>query len=213
MVRMMTANDDYDYIIKVIQYLDRQFGIRFFINSKDFDVLYRWWEKRIPYAVVSESLRQVVERRLLKNKPITSFSVFSREVRLNYQSFLNLDVGRERSDRQEEHAEIKFFLKQFPEALDFLKSDFARLGAEYIQNSAALRGQTDQFRQDRRKIGAADAGPVYEKLLLHFQNDAELNAKCKWFLKNLAPDLRRPEIEKKYRLNYLLHKFAIPSFD
>ena len=210
---MITVNDDYDYIIRVIQYLDRQFAIRFFISSKDFDVLYRWWEKRIPFAVVSESLRRVVERRLLKKKPVISFSVFSHEVRLNYQSFLSLNVGRERSEPQDEHSEIKMFLSKLPAALDFLKNDFARLSAECMQNDAALRGQTDQFRQDRRKIGTADAGPVYEKLLLHCQNDIELNAKCEWFLKNLAPDLRRPEIEKKYRLNYLLHKFAIPSFD
>jgi hypothetical protein len=87
------------------------------------------------------------------------------------------------------------FLTKFPAALDFLKADFIRLSAEYIQN------------------GKADDGPVNEKLLRHFRDDAELNAKCAWFLKNLAPDLRRPEIEKKYRLNYLLHKFAIPSFE
>ena len=61
--------------------------------------------------------------------------------------------------------------------------------------------------------GMADAGPVHEKLLSHFRDDAELNAKCAWFLNNLAPAPRRPEIEKKYRLNYLLHKFAIPSFE
>ena len=192
---MMAVNDDYDYIIKVIQYLDRQFNINFFISSKDFDVLYRWWEKRIPFAVVSEALRRVVECRLLKKKPIISFSVFSHEVRLNYQSFLSLNVGRERSEPRDEHGEIKAFLTEFPAALDFLKVDFARLGAEYMQNNVA------------------DAGPIHEKLLRHFQDDAELNAKCAWFLKNIAPDLRRPEIEKKYRLNYLLHKFAIPSFD
>jgi hypothetical protein len=192
---MMAANDDYDYIIKVIQYLDRQFAIHFFISSKDFDVLYRWWEKRIPYAVVSEALRRVVERRSLKKKPVTSFSAFSREVRLNYQSFLSLNVGRERCEPQDEHGEIKTFLSKFPKSLDFLKNDFTRLGAECMKNQTA------------------DASPVHEKLLRHFQNDAELNAKCEWFLKNLAPDLRRPEIEKKYRLNYLLHKFSIPSFE
>jgi hypothetical protein len=191
----MAVNDDYDYIIKIIQYLDRQFAIRFFISSKDFDVLYRWWEKRIPYAVVSEALCRVVERRLLKNKPVTSFSVFSHEVRLNYQSFLSLNVGRERSEPQDAHDEIKVFLSKFPAALDFLKADFDRLAAEYLQNNTV------------------DAGPVHEKLLFHFHDDAELNAKSAWFLKNLAPDLRRPEIEKKYRLNYLLHMFAIPSFD
>jgi len=192
---MTAANDDYDYIIRIIQYLDRQFAIRFFISSKDFDVLYRWWEKRIPFAVVSEALRRVVERRLPRNKPVASFAVFSRDVRLDYQSFLNLNVGRERRETRDEPDETKAFLTNFPAALDFLKADFTRLGAEYMQN------------------GTADAGPVYEKLLLHFQDDAELNAKCAWFLKNLAPDLRRPEIEKKYRLNYLLHKFSIPGFE
>ena len=191
----MAVNEDYDYIIRIIQFLDRQFAIHFFISSKDFDVLYRWWEKRIPFAVVSEALRRVVDRRLLKNRPITSFSVFSHEVRLDYQSFLSLNVGRERNETRDAFDEIKAFLTNFPEALNFLKDDFARLGAEYMQNNQA------------------DAGSVYEKLLIHFQNDAELNAKCAWFLKNLAPDLRLPEIEKKYRLNYLLHKFAIPGFD
>jgi hypothetical protein len=210
---MMNAGGDYDYIIRIIQFLDSQFAIRFFISSKDFDVLYRWWEKRIPFSVVSEALRRVVERRLDKGKPVASFSVFSHEVRLNYRSFLSLNVGRERKDEPEEHGEIKAFLAGFPDALDFLKADFTRLGVEYMQKSAVLRGKTDQFRQDRQKIGAVDAGPVYEKLLRHFQEDAELNAKCAWFLNNLAPDLRRPEIEKKYRLNYLLHKFSIPAFD
>jgi hypothetical protein len=191
----MDANEDYDYIIKIIQYLDRQFNIRFFISSKDFDVLYRWWEKRIPYSVVSESLRQVVERRLRKKKPLVSFSIFSQEVRYNYQSFLSLHVGRERIELQEEHDEINTFLRNYPAALDSLRSDFGALCFEYLQNNKA------------------DPGPFYEKLLTHFQNDAELNTKSEWFLKNLAPPLRSPEIEKKYCLNYLLHKFSIPNFD
>jgi hypothetical protein len=192
---MMSGSDDYDYIIRIIQYLDRQFAIRFFITSKDFDVLYRWWEKRIPFAVVSAALRRVIERRSPHKPPIASFSVFSREVRLDYQSFLNLSIGRERGELREERDEVKTFLGKFPEALEFLKSDFERLGAEYARN------------------GLVDAGPVHEKLLRHFRADAELNAKCSWFLKNLAPALRRPEIENKYRLNYLLHKFGIPSFE
>jgi hypothetical protein len=192
---MTAANDDYDYIIRIIQFLDRQFAIRFFVSSKDFDVLYRWWEKRIPFTVVSAALSRVVERRLLRNKPVASFSVFSRDVRLDYQSFLSLNIGRERTEKQGERNEIKTFLNNFPEALDFLKADFALLDAERLQNNTV------------------DPGPVHEKLLRHFRDDVELNAKCAWFLKNLALDLRRPEIEKKYRLNYLLHKFSIPSFD
>ena len=192
---MMADNADYDYIIRIIQYLDRQFAIRFFISSKDFDVLYRWWEKRIPYAVVSQSLQRVVERRRSKGKAVRSFSVFSRDMRLDYQSFLNLNVGRSRDETRDAHSEIRSFLNQLPEALGFLKEDLSRVGAEYLQK------------------GATDSITVHEKLLEHFKDDPELNAKCAWFLKNLAPELRRPEIEKKYRLNYLLHKFAIPAFE
>ena len=192
---MMAGNADYDYIIRIIQHLDRQFAIRFFISSKDFDVLYRWWEKRIPFAVVSQSLQRVVERRQIKGKTVKSFSVFSRDMRLDYQSFLNLNVGRSRDENRDAHSGIRSFLNRLPEDLDFLKDDLARLSAEYMQK------------------GAADSGTVHEKLLEHFKDDPELNAKCAWFLKNLAPELRRPEIEKKYRLNYLLHKFAIPEFE
>ncbi len=191
----MIGSDDHDYIIRIIQFLDRQFAIRFFISSKDFDVLYRWWEKRIPIRVIDGALRRVVERRLAQGKPIVSFSVFSREVRLAYQSFLSLNVGSERKEPRDEHEAIKAFIKQFPPALEFLKDDFTGLAAEYMQT------------------GTADAEAFHEKMLDHFQDDGELNAKCAWFLNNLAPDLRRPEIEKKYRLNYLLHKFAVPAFE
>lgn len=192
---MNPTDDEYRYMIRIIQFLDSQFSIRFFISSKDFDILYRWWEKRIPFAVVSQALRRVIERRSPLKPPITSFSVFSQEVRRDYRSFMTLNIGRERGDRLPERDPVPEFLKRIPAALAFLKADFERLGAEYERD------------------GRADPGPLHEKLLDHFRDDDELNAKCDWFLKNLAPALRRPEIEATYRLNYLLHKFAVPSFE
>jgi hypothetical protein len=186
---------DYDYVIRIIQYLDLHFGIRFFISSRDFDVLYRWWEKRIPQAVIRDSLARVVARRRAHDKKIASFSVFSNEVRRNYQSFLALDIGRERSGPENEYAEIDHFLAAFPAALGFAKDDFAVLFA------------------GRRRKEETDPGPLEEKLLAHFQGDSELNARTAWFLGNLSPQLRRPEIERRYRLNYLYGKFAVPAFD
>ncbi len=192
----MKVGEDYDYIIRIIQFLESQFAIRFLISSKDFDVLYRWWEKKIPFHVVCRSLRRVVERRLAKNKPISSFAAFSHDVRREYSSFLSLQTGSTRQEGgAEEHAEMKAFLQRFPVAIDFLKRDFELLAAEFLCGKAV------------------DAGPLHEKLLSHFQGDAELDARCSCFMKNLAPALRRPEIEKKYRLNYLLHRFSIPAFE
>jgi hypothetical protein len=190
-----TASGDYDYIIRIIQYLDLHFGIRFFISSKDFDLLYHWWEKRVPAAVVQESLDRVVARSRSRGKPIAHFVVFSNEVRRNYQSFLSRGIGSVRAEPTDAHADIREFFVKFPPELEFVKSDFEALFASTLQG------------------GNADAGTLQEKLLDHFQNDGELNAKTAWFLKNLSPPLRRPEIERKYRLNYLFGKFAIPALD
>jgi hypothetical protein len=189
------AGEDFDYIIRIIQYLDQRYNIRFFISSKDFDLLYRWWEKRIPAALLRESLDRVVERSRSRQKPIAHFAVFSSEVRKNYQSFLDLNIGRERPEPADEHAGIRKFLAQFPPELEFMRGDFETLFSRLLQG------------------GVTDAKPLQEKLLAHFLNDNELNAKSAWFLQNLSPHLRRQDIEQKYRLNYLLAKFAIPGFD
>jgi hypothetical protein len=189
------AAGDYDYVIRVIQYLDQRHGVHFFISSRDFDILYRWWEKRIPEPLIREALDRVVERRRLQQKPLAGFSAFSNEVRRDFRSFLSLDIGGQRGEPEDEHAGIKSFLAQFPPALEFMKEEFAGFFDRLI------RGE------------APDAGPLQEKLLAHFQDDGELNAKTAWFLKNISPSMRRPEIERKYRLNYLAGRFAIPALD
>jgi len=186
---------DYDYIIRVIQYLDRRHGIRFFIGSRDFDVLYRWWEKRIPAAVLHESLDRVVERRRRLQRPLQRFSAFSYEVRRQHLAFLSLDIGRQRQESADAHADTRDFLEAFPPALEFMRSDFEA----HFQHR--LRGET------------APAGPLQERLLGHFNDDGELNAKTAWFLKNIDPRLRRPEIERTYRLNYLIGRYGIPPLE
>ena len=189
------AGSDYDYIIRVIQYLDRRHGIRFFIDSRDFDVLYHWWEKEIPEAVIREAIDRVVERNRRRAKPLERFSSFSYEVRKNHQSFLSLEVGRARPEPVDAHGGLTAFLERLPAELEFLRADFSGLFQQVRQ------GETPAL------------GAFEEKLLDHFRADSEFNAKTAWFLKNLAPPLRRPEIERRYRLNYLWGKYGIPSLD
>jgi len=192
---MDPAVGDYDFIIRVIQYLDLRYNIRFFIGSRDFDILYRWWEKRIPETMIRESLDRVVERRRRLKKPLDRFSVFSGEVRRNYQSFLSLGIGRQRTEPDIDRGTFAAFLAGYPPALEFMRKDFEAYSRGLLQGKAP------------------DPEPLRDKLLAHFQDDDELKAKTAWFLKNLAPQLRRPEIERTYRLNYLLGKFAIPPLD
>jgi hypothetical protein len=191
----MCGDADYDYIIRIIQYLDMRHNIRFFITSKDFDVLYRWWEKDIPEMVLHESLDRVVERGRRRRKPPERFSAFSYEVRKNYQSFLQLGIGGRRREDADPHAAFAEFLAHLPAQLEFVRNDLAVLFA-------------------MRRLGEApDPGLLEEKLLTRFRDDDELNAKAAWFLNNLAATLRRPDIERRYRLNYLWGKFGIPSLD
>ncbi len=189
------CGSDYDYIIRLIQYLDVRHNIRFFITSKDFDVLYRWWEKDIPESLLRESLDRVVERGRRRQSLPERFSAFSYEVRKNHQSFLQLGSGSRRQEAADPHAEFAEFLAKLPVELEFARDDFAALFAK------------------RRQGEMPDSGPLEDRLLARFRDDDELNAKAAWFLKNLATALRRPEIERRYRLNYLWGKFGIPSLD
>ncbi len=186
---------DHDYIVRVIQYLDARHHIRFFITSKDFDVLYRWWEKGIPPAVIREAIDRVVERGRRRQRPPARFSAFAYEVRKGYQSFLSLEAGAGRPEPLDPFAAVDRFLAHLPPELEFVSAELASLFAA----------------QRRGEAGAAAA--LEEKLLERFRDDGELNAKTGWFLRNLAPALRRPEIERRYRLNYLWGKFGIPPLD
>lgn len=189
---MAAGGDDYNYIVRVIQYLDRRHSLRFFINSRDFDVLYRWWEKRIPEAVVRESIDKVVERGRRSARPLKGFSSFRAEVRKGFASFLALAVGGPPPGPAEERDAARLFLAGLPPELEPLRGDFA---AHFQRQQAG---------------DSPDTGPLEEKLLSRFAGDGELDAKAAWFLGHLAPPLRRPEIERRYRLNYLMGRFNIP---
>jgi hypothetical protein len=195
-------DDGYDFVIKVIQYLEYTFGIRFFITPKDFDVVYRWYEKRIPIHIVKESIATAVERRIQENKKISSFSNFYYQVKKNFETFLQLSLGAESETPQADsnveenpYEEIENFFKNYPEDLIPLKQDFETL-----------------FRQIKNRADI-DPAPVYKKLADLFAGDEELSLKVAVFSRSLAPGLRKPEIKDRYRINYLINKYHIPDFE
>lgn len=192
---MSREHGDFDYVIRLIQHLEDRHGIRFFISSRDFDVLYRWWEKGIPEPLVRDAIDRVVERGRRRGNPPARFAAFAYEVRKAHRSFLELGVGRPRPEPEDAHAACARFLAALPAQLEFLRDDFTRL--------------LDARRQER----PVDAAPLEEKLLERFASDEELNAKTAWFLGNLVPELRRPEVERRYRVNCLWGRFGIPSIE
>lgn len=193
-------NNGYDFVTRTILFLENTYGVHFFITPKDFDVLYRWHEKRIPFPIVRESIANVVERWKEKNKTIYSFSNFSYEVKKNFNTFLKLNVGASvdvTRDKPEtdEYEEAQHFFDSFPPDLASLKQDFENI-----------------FRQAKNKEEIEPA-PVYRKLVELFKDDEELKIKVTVFSRSLAPELQKPEIENRYRLNYLLNKYRVPDFE
>ena len=189
-------NDDYNYIIKAVQYLQNNHGVSFFITSRDFDIIYRWWEKRIPADIIKNSISKVVERWKSKKKKIYGFSNFSYEVKKNFKVFLEMGIGEEVEEKRiDDQKTVKNFLKNFPEELMELKPDFK----EIIQ------------KHKKGEITKPDS--LYEKLLNLFEKDRELNLKTEIFIKGVSPELRKPDLKKRYKLNYLMNKFNIPDFD
>jgi len=181
---------DYDFVVKIIQYLEQSCGIVFFITTKDFDILYNWWEKSIPVKIIKESLLNVVERWKKRNKKIVSFSNFSYEVKKNFNTYMQFHVGTENQASSAQITpmqEVEKYLKQLPAPMQFVKQELELI-----------------FQKIKEKK-PVDLDSFYEKLNNQFKDNNELNLKVKVFKRSLSPELQTPEIEQRYRLNYIIN--------
>ncbi len=193
---MSDSGSDQDFIFSLIDYLFFQHGISFFITSKDFDTLYNWWEKKIPEEIIRRSIDNVIKRRRSRNKPVDSFMNFSYEVRKNlavkFELNINSATGKVQNDPDDK--ENRFF-KSFLPGIEFLESDFRELtGAPASEKKGLLR-------------------KIYDKLIKKYENDEEMIIKTAIFMSNLPEAMKKPEIVRKFRINYLNRRFSIPDFD
>lgn len=192
----MELSNDYDYIFNIINYLAYKHDISFFITSKDFDILYGWWEKKIPPELIKKSIDIVTERWIKKGKNISGFSNFSYEVRKKYKALLELNVNIDDHEKPEVKLnKIEFFFNNYPPELNELKAEFKAVYS-CIKNNNTFEMED-----------------LNNKLLVIFKDNRELEIKNEIFLNNIAPELRKPEISRKFRLNYIKNKFRIPDFD
>lgn len=196
---MKDRGDDYNYIIRIINYLDTKYKISFFISAVDFDTLYGWRIKRIPMNIIFESIDNVVKRHLKRGRKIDGFKRFSYEVRKNFNNLMELKVADNSSqnfqtDNTDEEI-FNTFIDNLPNEIKDLTDDFKKLF--YEKNR-----ETKQNRLDM----------ISKKLLKNYEPDKDLELKTKKFLMNLNPKIRTEEMENKYKLNYLFSKLSIPDF-
>jgi len=127
--------------------------------------------------------------------PVTLFrkSHFDNYLNQNPEDFKKKcgnQIGAYRQEPEDVDLVAKF-MDKFPEELEPLRKEF-----------------------EEATIGEPCFWKIFcEKLVELFKDDESLNSKTVWFLKNLDAKLRTPEIESKYRLNYLLSKYGIPEVD
>ncbi len=178
-------SESYNYIFKIISHLKIFHNVSFFITPLDYDVLYSWYDKKIPLNIIFFSLKRVVKRRESKGKDVISISNFSYEVRKNYKLYLERKAGSH--DVEDKHEEqIQQSRLPLPQELDSLY-----LEVEQNCNSEETK---DKFK---------------EKLLLYFKDDEELNLQTEAFMNNLSPSLRLEKYRKEFKLNYLINKFKL----
>jgi len=194
--KMSDSSSDQDFIFSLIDYLFFQHGISFFITSKDFDTLYNWWEKKIPEEIIRRSIDNVIKRRKLRNKPVDSFMNFSYEVRKNLAAKfeLNINSAPRKVQNDPDNIEKRFFKSLHP-GIEFLEGAFR----EVLEAP------------DSEKKGLLLA--IYDKLITKYEKDEEMIIRTEIFMSNLPESMKKPEIVKKFRINYLNRRFRIPDFD
>lgn len=143
--------------------------------------------------MVCRSIDTVMDRRSKKSKETSGFSVFSRQVRKNYQEFLQIKSQDERRGGDDfRRGEIDEFLADIPVAL-------ADIGKDIREYFDAIKNGDNP-----------DVSTLEERLLDLFHSDSELNSRSDAFMQSLAPPLRKEELRRRYRINYLLRKWRIP---
>lgn len=194
----MEKDSDYNYIVKIIYYLNERHKISFFITSSDFDVLYGWWIKRIPDKIIYESIDIVINRWERKKKTIDGFKRFSYEVRKNFNNFMELKVSsndNKTDDIMDDgEDEVQAFINSLPDNIRLLKNSFLELSNEKIKI--------------KKQVLLKD---ISEKLLQLHEDDPELKLKTKKFIMNLNHKIRTKNIEDKYRINYIYSKYKFPE--
>ncbi len=187
----------FDYIIKTVRKASDLLHLNIFITPKDYDIIYRWWEKKISHSIIIESMQTVHARWCKKGKTITSYSSFNYEVKKNHKSALELQTGshnEESSYATLNSDPVETFYNSFPADLEFCRSELHDLKNEL----------------DSGKI--PDASDLNTKLLSHFSDNEKFTLECENFLNGLSPALRTDKIRERFLLNSIYSRYHIPEF-
>ncbi len=196
-VAKRNASEAHDYVLGLIEAASQNFGLRFFITSRDFDRLFRWWEKGIPEKLVLEAIGRVAARKRKKNESLKSFFSCDNEVKKLFAALREAGVGQVSSPQPQAgmlRDEIgEFFKRPSPELSPFMEK-FRLLADAAPDCRSALSRE------------------LQEEILRAYENDLELQVQTEMFLRQLAPELQRPDLIRCFKIRFLHKKLGLPGF-
>jgi len=186
----MQRINDYDYLISIINYLNINYHLNLRVGSKDFDTMYRWWEKNIPIEIVKKSIDILINK---NKKNIKSIFSLNYRVRKEFENFLTFKLGeaKENESQDKKTSKTEEFINNLPEELVELKQSFI----EYYET------EDNEIKKE-----------IENKLLDKFSEDNELKLNTEIFLSRISKSLINEELVNRYKINFLINKLGIPNF-
>lgn len=184
------------YIVSVLEMMQREFNLYFMVTPRDFDILYRWFEKRIPLTLIRDCVADVTERRQKQGRAIEGVGTLAHTVRTAFSHHQEKSVGAhsEKITAHEPGLKRAEFFSEPPSEI----KEIVLLFQEGLQKSPPRREAVLAFHQ-----------AVLEK----FAGDEELERRSTVFFNHLAPALRSDELLSRYRLNLLISRLGLPDFE
>jgi hypothetical protein len=152
------------YIVSVIELLQREFNLYFVVSPRDFDILYRWFEKRIPLDLIRGCVTDVQERRARQGKTLDRVGDLAYAVRKAFGQHQDRSVGAHGTfvPALDVGAQRAAFFDHPPPDIETLVSRFS----EGLMPQPPLREAVLEF---------------HRELLLQFEHDEELERRSTLF--------------------------------
>jgi hypothetical protein len=97
--------------------------------------------------------------------------------------------------QRESEDDLKAFMDHYPPELSVVKHIFQ----DFYARRAGITDQT--------------LDKLWNEILTLFKNDTELVTRSRIFMKNISRELQSAELERRFRINYLINRFNIPDLE
>ncbi len=186
----------YGYIVSVIQMLQRKHNLYSIVTPGEFDILYRWWEKRVPLSLIDDCTAAARSKRERQGKKAPEIKDLAHPVRRSFTRYRENTIGclgRTENSAPPENTAEKFLNNPPTEIADLVGGILAPVSGFPLPEEVVTAFQ--------------------KALLERYSDDEELERRTRSFSSHLAPSLQSESLLERYRINLLISRFGIPDLE